>query len=252
MVERDVFVVPTLTVIAMADGRSPGEEIIADPQLNKYLDDAQYPGLKSDFGGKIPGFSLAVAQHNVGALYAAGVDILAGSDAPNPGTAHGASVHQEMALLVESGMPAAAALRAAGATVADRFNLEDRGQLGTGARADVVLVEGDPLAEITATREIHSIFRNGFRVERNRSSTKTISAAVPAQRVSFESLDAPEGFIWGPTSDEMMGGNSTAQLNRVEPGADNSAGALAIDASILSGFPYPWPAHTSASASRGR
>ncbi len=242
MVERDVFVVPTLAVIAMVDGRAPGETIMADPHLAEYLNEAQRAGLKSDFGGQVPGFSLDVAQHNVGALHAAGVRILAGSDAPNPGTAHGATVHQELALLVESGMPAAAALRGAGAMVADLFDLEDRGRLTAGARADVVLIEGNPIADIAATRAVHSIFRNGFRVERvGKSDEPAGNAAVPTELGAFEaSLDAPEGFTWASTSDEMMGGTSKAQVSRVETGAGDSVGALAVDTTVETSFPYPW------------
>lgn len=243
MVERDVFVIPTLAVIAMVDGRAPGEQVMTDPYLAGYLSEAQRAGLASDFGGRVPGFSLEIAQQNVSALHAAGVRILAGSDAPNPGTAHGATVHQELALLVESGMSTAAALRSAGALVADVFELEGRGRLEAGARADLVLIEGNPIADIAATRAVHSIFRNGFRVERVAKTDETTGATdgVPAELGAFEaSLDAPEGYVWAHTSDEMMGGTSKAEVSRIESGAGDSAGALAVETTVESSFPYPW------------
>ena len=239
MVARDVFVVPTLAIIAMVDGRAPGKELLEDPNLSKRLGVGQRGNLASDFGGKVPGFSLDLALHNVGAMHAAGIRILAGSDAPNPGTAHGATLHQELALLVEAGLPNAAALRGAGQLVADVFTLDGRGRLANGDRADLILVAGNPVVDITATRAIHSIFRNGFNVEGSQQEFDMVKVGTELGRFE-ESLQAPEGFAWSSTSDEIRGGGSTARLSRIDGGASGSAGSLAVDANVESGFPFPW------------
>jgi imidazolonepropionase-like amidohydrolase len=99
-------------------------------------------------------------------LHAAGVPILAGTDAPNPGTAHGPSIHGEMALLVRAGMTPLEALRSATSRPADAFGLADRGRVRPGSRADLVLVDGDPARDITATRRISRIWKNGYPVDR--------------------------------------------------------------------------------------
>ena len=67
-----------------------------------------------------------------------GVTILAGTDAGNPGTTHGASMHGELELLVRAGLSPAEALNAATAATARAFGLDDRGRIAPGLRADLV------------------------------------------------------------------------------------------------------------------
>lgn len=98
------------------------------------------------------------------ALLDAGVDILAGTDAPNPGTTYGASLHQELALLVEAGLSAEEALAAATSVPARRFGLDDRGRIAPGLRADLLLIDGDPIADIDATLDISDVWVRGKRI----------------------------------------------------------------------------------------
>ena len=77
-------------------------------------------------------------------------------------------MHRELELLVKSGLAPSAALAAATANVADAFRLGDRGRIKSGQRADLVLVQGDPTVDITATRGILRVWRSG--VEFNRQS----------------------------------------------------------------------------------
>ena len=140
----DVFVVPTLTVIDGLWGTGAGARTLAsEKRVAPYLDDVSRGGLGMGGVGLAPdGPALATAA--VGALHAAGVAILAGTDAANPGTAHGASVHQELRLLVAAGLTPVEALRSATAEPAARFRLADRGRVAPGLVADLVLVAGDP------------------------------------------------------------------------------------------------------------
>ena len=108
------------------------------------------------------------AEQTVSQLKAAHVPILAGTDAPNPGTAHGVSIHREMELLVRSGLTPAEALASATSVPATAFRLDDRGQIAVGKRADLLLVKGDPTQDITATRDIVSVWKLG--VEDDRAS----------------------------------------------------------------------------------
>jgi imidazolonepropionase-like amidohydrolase len=98
-------------------------------------------------------------------MRSAGVRLLAGTDAPNL-SAHGASLHGELELLTRAGLTPAEALRAATLTPAQAFRLTDRGRIVAGARADLLLVEGNPLEDIEQTRAIVAVFRNGIEVSR--------------------------------------------------------------------------------------
>nr|WP_042186279.1 amidohydrolase family protein [Kibdelosporangium sp. MJ126-NF4]CEL17177.1 Amidohydrolase precursor [Kibdelosporangium sp. MJ126-NF4]CTQ91593.1 Amidohydrolase precursor [Kibdelosporangium sp. MJ126-NF4] len=104
----------------------------------------------------------------VTALHAAGVTIVAGTDAhaqegvPNP-VAHGESLTQELEHLVSAGLSTVEALRAATSNPAEVFGLTDRGRIEPGMRADLVLLDGDPLEDITATRRIRAVWCAGIR-----------------------------------------------------------------------------------------
>ncbi|MFD9700079.1 amidohydrolase family protein [Lentzea sp. NPDC059081] len=106
------------------------------------------------------------AEDNLRRLAEAGVTLLAGTDAPNPGTVFGESLHQELELLVRCGVTPARALAAATSAAARVFGLTDRGRVAPGLRADLVLVSGEPLADITATRSVERIWRAGEECER--------------------------------------------------------------------------------------
>ena len=99
----------------------------------------------------------------------AGATILAGTDANDvPGHAaavmHGASVHLELELLGRAGLTPRDILRAATSVPATVFGLTDRGRIAPGKRADLLLVEGDPLADLTATRDVRAVWRSGVRL----------------------------------------------------------------------------------------
>jgi imidazolonepropionase-like amidohydrolase len=117
----------------------------------------------------IPGPVYEPARASVAALHAAGMPILAGTDAnavpASPSSPpFGASLHHELELLVEAGLSAAEALDAATSLPADHFDLADRGRIQPGLRADLVLLENDPLADISATRSIRAVWVAGQRV----------------------------------------------------------------------------------------
>jgi imidazolonepropionase-like amidohydrolase len=109
------------------------------------------------------------AMRSVGLLHEAGVTVLAGTDAnTQPGVPfqvpHGSSLHRELELLVNSGLDNAAALRSATSATADYFGLHDRGRVQAGLRADLVLIDGDPLGDITATRRLRHVWCAGVEV----------------------------------------------------------------------------------------
>jgi imidazolonepropionase-like amidohydrolase len=163
---RDGAVIGTLSVLASASGTDHAQRLMAHPDAKDLLSEAQQQTLAAGFGGERPEI-LQRALESVRKFHAAGVPVLAGTDAPNPGTAHGISIHQELELLVEAGMSAAEALRAATAVPAERFGLGDRGKIVPGLRADLLLVRGDPTRDILHTRQIEKIWKNGYQIDRS-------------------------------------------------------------------------------------
>lgn len=109
------------------------------------------------------------ARRSVRVLHGAGVPILAGTDANAAAGApaavsHGESLHLELELLVEAGLTPAEALSAATWLPAKHFRLPDRGAVRPGLRADLVLVGGDPLVDITKTRLVERVWCAGIEV----------------------------------------------------------------------------------------
>ncbi|MDX3076942.1 amidohydrolase family protein [Streptomyces sp. NPDC088354] len=166
--EAGIAVGPTLATLENVLGEPGAAAVVADPRLAARLGDAQVRRLASGASGqegrKMPPYSRA--EENVGRLVAAGVTILAGTDAPNPGTVFGASLHRELELLHRCGMTPAQALSSATAAPARVFALADRGHVAPGRRADLVLVSGDPLTDITASRGLERIWRAGVLCDR--------------------------------------------------------------------------------------
>jgi imidazolonepropionase-like amidohydrolase len=242
------FVVPTLTVNESAAGIASGASLITAEPLRPYLTSAERTALKGSFPTR-PG-STQLLRNSMEAtrlLDAAGVPILAGTDAPNPGTTHGASIHRELELLVAAGLSPSVALAAATSTPARVFNLADRGRIAPGRRADLVLVSGNPTEDILATRVIEGVWKRGVRLERRHSGPETGAERAGTTNGIVSTFDeggaeprAAFGAGWQISTDTMMGGTSEAAMHLVKPGAGNSAGALEVTGKISAGAPFPW------------
>ncbi len=205
--EAGVFVVPTLTVIAARGSRYSA------------MSDA--------------------AIENVRRLHAAGVSLLAGTDAPNVGTAFGVSLHGELKLLVRAGLSNAEALAAATSLPATAFGIEDRGRIEVGQIADLVLVEGDLERDVSASTRIMAIWKDGYRLDH--SSHEETSVATPASETTLISdfdggIGSSFGLGWQVTTDQVRGGLSTAELSALE-------GTLRVTGEVVAGdaaFAFPW------------
>lgn len=238
--QRGAFVVPTLTVIAGFSGERSA--LADDPRLRAWLSASQRETLAARMheGAGDPAM-LAKAVESVRRLHAAGVTLLAGTDAPNPNTAHGVSLHEEILRLSEAGLGTEAALAAATSAPARAFGLDDRGRIAPGLRADLLLVEGDPRADLTVTRAIAGLWKNGRRVDRRVEASATpVLAPGLVSHFDGEHIDGRLGSGWMPTSDQMAGGQSEARIDRIAGGADGSAGALRVQGSVRAGGAQRW------------
>ena len=166
------FVTPCLCLNASIMGRKePAAQLAADERVGPKLSPEWLATLKGGLNTYPKGDFDAVLA-TVAALHEAGVDILVGTDVSISwpdlgGMAHGASVHHEMQLLVQAGLSPTAALTAATATPARRFGLTDRGRIAAGARADLILVAGDPTTNIRDSLSVKEVWRRGVRQPRS-------------------------------------------------------------------------------------
>jgi len=161
--EHQVFVIPTLAIVEALTGGTEKPWWRESQHVRPYITASMQRSLEikppSGFAAKL---KLENAEAAVAALRRAGVSILAGTDAPGPGLAHGPSLHRELELLVRSGLTPLEALASATSQPARAFGFRDRGRIAVGLRADLVLVNGDPTNDITATRDIVGIWELGI------------------------------------------------------------------------------------------
>ncbi len=142
-----------------------------------------------------------VSRRIVKALHAAGVPILAGTDAPMPLVYPGFSLHKGLELLVESGLSPADALRAATLGPAEFLGLsESTGSIAVGKRADLLLLDANPLRQISNTQRIRAVVLNGRLLRRTDLDALLDGAArdssgrdaLSARQVRWSSLAGPE------------------------------------------------------------
>lgn len=176
---KGIFVVPTLSVEESFVDASGGAEVVADPDLGPYLTADEIAYLLSS-PGLLTAEQLEIAKANVAALRAVGVPLLSGTDSP----IYGAALHRDLELLTLAGLSPREALTGATSAAADAYGLSDRGRIAPGYRADLLLVDGNPLDDIKATRRIRHIWKTGVEIERplpslfgaaNRSAASTLS-----------------------------------------------------------------------------
>ncbi|MEL6673208.1 MAG: amidohydrolase family protein [Bacteroidota bacterium] len=96
------------------------------------------------------------------------IGIMAGTDCPIFFLTPGFSLHEELRLLVKAGLTPAEALESATLRPAQYFGMEDQlGTIGTGKLADLVLLNENPLEDISHTEDIDCVIRDGYLHDRN-------------------------------------------------------------------------------------
>lgn len=163
IVNSGVFVCPTIVAGASTIGDSDAGEFAKDERVCSKLSEEWINALHKHINSYPQGKTEYLLE-TVKALHDAGVDILAGADSSTPdvgGMVPGASLHHELQLLAKAGLTPIEVLRAATSVPARRFGLIDRGRIVDGARADLLLVKGDPTSNISDTLSVQSVWRQG-------------------------------------------------------------------------------------------
>ena len=242
MRSNNVFITPTFSVLATVAKQGSGQALLETPEIRQHLSSAQVESLKSrfpDIGITDKGYQNA--EYSIKQLHEAGVTVLAGSDAPNPGTTHGASLHEELVRLVQAGLSPESAIHAATGAVRNVLPIiGDRGTLKTGGKATMVLVRGNPFEDITDTQKIVAIWKHGQQLERFNINAEQVSTNPVIETgivADFDNGISPPDSPVVITSDALMSGNSTAELSQ---GSYGDNGYLDYVGEIKQGYMFPW------------
>lgn len=165
--QNNVFIVPNL---GLAELRR--EAIGTDPFLSTTLSSASIQRLSPSsqrLESPVRNPEMEQTLHDsFQYMLNANVDIVLGSDAGAvPDHPYGYSGHRELEIFVRHGMSTAQALDAATRVAAEVLDLDRNGQIESGFRADLLILDQNPLDDIRNTRTIHQVYIGGQLLDRS-------------------------------------------------------------------------------------
>lgn len=173
--EAGAWIVPTMALWETIYGTRPLETLQAYPEL-AYVSDQQVEGWSNYVRNATaaPDYDPAEAARVIegrnrilAALHEGGVRILMGTDAPQLFSVPGFSLHREFPIMAAAGMSPYEILHSGTALVGEYFSNEDRfGRVEEGHRADLVLLDADPLADAAHLAEIAGVMVRGRWIDR--------------------------------------------------------------------------------------
>lgn len=254
--DKGVFITPTLTVFEGYAGRPGTAGLLEAPAFKGLLGQPAVESIKSQFGKDRTASIDTNVRATLTSLVKAGVQILAGTDAGNPTTWYGISMHRELELLVKAGLTPVQALTAATSAPAKAYRLTDRGRIARGMKADLLLIEGDATRDIAQTRNLVEVWKNGLPTSKLREARRAsvlADASAIATQIALPAdgrllalsnnggnvtMTAPVG-VWTETTDAIMGGKSSVKLEQTGA-APNGQPALVITGDVKQGAFGQW------------
>jgi imidazolonepropionase-like amidohydrolase len=187
IVKRAVYIMPTL------QNSERGRNMEMPASLAAWLNGPARDAIPSDliakvqaaYGGRTAAQAAAareryaILQHSLAKLSAAGAHIVLGGDTGLQDDPFGFAEHRELELMVEAGMTPMQAIVAATSRGAEYLRLRNTGTLAAGKRADLLVLDANPLDDITNTRRIARILLNGLLVDRGHLSGVRAPAQTP-------------------------------------------------------------------------
>ena len=206
--ENDVLYTPTLMVreryrqvfaqqidLTLPEHRIGQKEVLGSLTDPAVLPDSLVPVSIRQRMARAPSVSSdTTAMRNLERLHAAGIPIAAGTDAGNIGTPHGPALFRELELMREAGLTPREVLATATAGGARLMGRDDLGQLEAGMQADLLVLDENPLTDLTHTRSIHRVVKAGRVFAPDALVPRTPTEVVLQGRNAFSMHDA-EAFL---------------------------------------------------------
>ncbi len=201
MIAYDTWFCPTHITRKM-DAFADNEDFRKDPRL-KYMHWLQKRGWMSDADGMVkrdpsPEGRKAYMDFYqkglelTGKAHRAGLKILAGTDANDTYCFPGLSLHDELQELVEAGLSPVEALRTATVLPAEYFGMEnEHGSIASGKIADLILLDANPLEDISNTQKIDAVIFNGAIYNR-----ETLDKQLKAVEKFANTWNSAAQFLW--------------------------------------------------------
>jgi imidazolonepropionase-like amidohydrolase len=175
MLKNHVYLMPTLGSTERSTLASP-PPWVNEPALLGLLRDTEPPEvverIRNSFSGRDAAdvarraAGYGILEQSFAKLAAAGANVLLGTDTGLEDNIFGYTSQRELELMVAAGMTPAQAIVAATSRAAEFVGLADRGTIAAGKRADLMVLDADPLADIRNTRRIARIYIAGVEVDR--------------------------------------------------------------------------------------
>ncbi len=163
--EKHIRVVPTQSLAERWLSPLPADAFTHDPEMT-YMKPEQFKGWENTKKSYLenPNFSkehaeklIQIRRKLIYECQRNGVDLLLGSDAPQIFNVPGFSIHHEMKYMVDAGLTPYEVLRTGTVNVASYLNKSDWGVVKTGNVSDLVLLSGNPLKDISQTKNIDGV-----------------------------------------------------------------------------------------------
>ena len=168
--EAGTAIIPTMALWETLRGTAPLETLTGYDEL-QYMPPEMVASWTESHEERLanPDFDSTAAHQTIDnrmrvleALHDGGVTILFGTDAPQQFSVPGFSIHHELSRMTDTGMTPYEILQTATANVGDYFQDKDRfGTIEPGARADLILLEANPLDDIAHLADLAGVMVQG-------------------------------------------------------------------------------------------
>lgn len=170
MRESEAFVFTSMSIQKMI---VDGDDWLDDPALRATVDDESLAAIREMLGKATPEIvtmmtdGYRVLESGLLKYLEAGVTILLSGDTGVLSQFPGFAEHRELEAMVCAGMPAAAAIKSATLLPAEMLGLNDRGSLEVGKRADFIVLDADPMEDISNSKKINAVYIAGMKIDRD-------------------------------------------------------------------------------------